>query len=335
MKLTSLQGEVSSSSYRQPYRSKVPRGFSQILAPRWIGWNASNVMYVASGRQISGMLTCYKNTNTNDTTGRKEWMFSFDHFNGIHSNLVRDEAWGTLTQGFNTLRYWVDYCKVSHRFRNSSNRAVNITLYNITPRKDMLSQVTVSGVVQQGQSPIQDWALGYKEMQEVIEPHLPGAAGDYTDWSEVPGTTPFKSGRFMSNWRVTAKSSFTLQPGKEHVHVTFLSPKFPFNVLDNAADKLNMGDIRRGVSHGLMFTTRGSIVSDSADGNVTTSKGFVQYTVSGSCRFRAIGKNRTLYTSFGGLDTNVTNANEEQMDDELHRDMQYGDVATLNPVAPV
>jgi hypothetical protein len=338
MKMTRLQSDIGSSGYRQPYRAKIPRGFSQVLAPRWLGWSLSDYLYAVPGMTSTGFLSTWRSANVSDNTSTNPILLNGQMLRTIHANLVSDEALtATTSLGYNTMRFWIDYVKVKHTFKNQSNRDAKITLYNITPRKDVTYQyqsgVAPNLIITRAANPWEDWDLGYKDMSAQLPP-------GYQNWTQVPGTTPFKSGRFMQNWKVKAMTSFTLKEGKTHTHTTFLSPKYPLNVADTAIDPdldttstvLNNAanvDWKKGVAHFIMYTVSGPLIHDNADGNITTGRSKVEYLVSGSARFRAIGKNRTIMNHFGGLDTNVGADEEDEMDEETHQmELRYREPAS-------
>lgn len=96
---------------------------------------------------------------------------------------------------------------------------------------------------------------------------------------------------------------------------------------------LSNTDWAKGVAHMIMYTISGPMVHDNSDGNVTTGRSRVEYIATGNARFRAIGKNRTLMFHYGGFDTNVAVADEEEMDATTHQlELAYRD-PTLARVA--
>ena len=105
MKLTTFQSDVGSSGYRQTYYSKIPRGFSQILAPRWFGWTLSGGLGCNPGVRDVGYLRSWNGSNTSDSTGSQAALLNILMMRTMCANLASDEVLsGSGTTGYNTIR---------------------------------------------------------------------------------------------------------------------------------------------------------------------------------------------------------------------------------------
>jgi hypothetical protein len=176
-------------------------------------------------------------------------------------------------------------------------------VYTLTPKR---AQTFVNGT----NYPVDDWKSG---MTDVM------TSGGATDWTVTPGASPLRSPQFQRNWKVLKVNKLFLREGQEHRHHIFLSPKYPFN-----GQMIDSGDvIWRNLSIVTMIVITGSLVADASDANlnVTTSSGALHAITTGAIRCRAVGKNRTIYTNYGVLDTSTTDASTYQkaIDDESHQ----------------
>lgn len=306
MKLTKLMGEVGSSSYRQPMRSKIPRGFKRLIAPRYVTWTCAKTFGSTAGMQTVDFLPLWQTSTVAPTvlTNQITSILSTPSIQTLMSQVVVDDpAIATTSQGYNTTKFWVDYIRITLRMRNQSNRPLSIVIRDVTPRR---ANVGNSG-------PERDWDLGYTDMQSTGVTVPTG----YSKWYQVPGSSPSRSPRFNENWKILHTASFTLHEGKEHVHTLFLSPKYPMSP-EMYQDPATPVYWHRGLSVMSMVQISGGIIHDSVDSNVTISSGKLDVVASGIAKIGTIQKNRSLFMNLSGLDTNI-GGTELAMDDETHQ----------------
>lgn len=292
-----LKSHIVTSGYRQRYYSKIPRGFRKLLAPRIQTWTCTYHANISGGKQWVDYPTCYTNGTTNSA-----FLLDRDQLVDVQSNLRTDDVASTL--GVNTLRYWIDYVKVQFRMKNQTNLPLTVDFYDMTPRRDIAIYATGESATS-AKTPAQDWRDGMQDMTNQTVPT------GYSTWDEVPGLRPTQSPRFCQNWKILRTSRFQMQRGEEHIHTVFLSPKYPFN-----NELTTRSEAYKSLSYIPMIVVQGPMVHDTVSKLPSLGDGGLDIIAYGKIKFGAIGKNRTIWNSWGGLSTTILEANEMAMDEQ-------------------
>lgn len=318
--ITIQSGEhrMTSSSFKQKYFSKVPKFFRRIAGQRRLTWNGG--MHASSS--IGQQAVFYPLLYTSPTNGRIHWLLSShmmvdmrDHVN-LDENLVSGMS---ISNAQMTTKWWVDFVKVTVRMKSETvGLPVTVDWYDCYPRRDF----PATGAAPK--DPMDDWHTGMQDMSTGTNASFPTAlpssstagGSSFTNWYQVPGTTPMQSPRFQKNWKIARRTRIVLQPGEEHIHTIFLSPKYPFTTEQFSQNSTAW----KGISYLPMVVMSAGMARDKTTTNMTLGQAVVDFMISGTCKFSAIGKNRTLWSNTGFFET-VKGSNLVTVDPETDQEM--------------
>lgn len=155
-----------------------------------------------------------------------------------------------------TRRFTIGRVVTEHRIKNMTTTPVKVSIYDITPRRDMEGATVNIG-------PVNDWNAGLNNQSVELE-------GGFADTNAVGslqiGVTPFQSKQFTAKWKVKNVSTFMLDAGMEHHHYVKLNIGGMFDW-----ERVKDVDLLKGISMYSMMIYSGGIIQQLGTTNVSTS----------------------------------------------------------------
>jgi len=236
---------VSSTSTNLSGRPGWMKLYKKLAQPLHLTSNHGTRVSAGSGRQVVKLLTGWYDT---------PFVLGKLNFVNINDALTASSppVPALAPNQATTRRFQVNKVDVDHRIRNQTNTPVKVTLYDITPRRE----VTVASL------PQDDWNAGLLNQAVNVVGNANSAGYG------IIGTTPFQSKMFTQRWKVLNVSSFMLEAGSEHHHYVNLKIGGMF---DN--ERVSSAEYTKGITRVTMAVLSGGVVGSitPVPTNVSTS----------------------------------------------------------------
>lgn len=286
-----MQSDAGVSGYSTRFRrkNKWMKGFRKILAPQHISSVVQTRITAPLSRQQPYLVSAY--TGASSTT---PYLLGNVDTNDCQAVLqALEPTAGTQTSTNNntyaTRRMMLHSIKAKYTFKNQTNAPIDVTLYDVTARRD----ASTSGL-----NPITAWDNGLLD-QGVS---LPGTTSSNPQTSTFPGGKPFQSQTFCQFWNVKRVSHFVLGAGSTHQHYITIRPGYLLN-----AEYTRQMQFFKGLTTVLMAVVKGTVAQDTATPfNVSYSSAELDCICETQYRFTAMERARTAYIQYSTLPVSMT-----------------------------
>lgn len=199
--------DAASSSFKHVARKRnraMFKGWKKVLGARAVNSSMNTKISVSSQTQNFAEIRQFYNG-----VGHTLGLGSSTDLLAMVANLRFDEATTTSTNALSylTRKFYVSRIKSVSHIRNMTTAPVNITLYDIVPRKDMTEDFIPSNM----------WIQGLANVEAAV-------ANSVDIEATRPGVTPFMSPRLTKFFKIKKVKEFTLHAGSVHKHYVTLYP---------------------------------------------------------------------------------------------------------------
>ncbi|AMH87763.1 putative capsid protein [Pacific flying fox faeces associated circular DNA virus-2] len=279
------------SSFSTKRKRGTKRGWKKVLAPQVL-------RTVTSGRILrndSGLQTVHEVLMTNaipnavNTTALMSGTTDLERLYQLLRVKDPNTEFGQAANATITRRFFVDSCRVKITFKNQTSIPVELTLYDITSRKDNTSALPRD-------TPPGNWLEGLTNENATFlrEPKENG------ENSIFPGSKPFKSGKFWQLFNGRKSKTMVLGVGRKRLPLFNLD----FHYIVTRREFSGFYQLRN-VTQWCLAVLKGGIVSSGAaitgPAQVSSSYGIVDYTTEAVYKFKCMEKSTTVYQSFNAL----------------------------------
>lgn len=280
---------VSGFSMRFRPRNKFLKGFKKILAPQIINSVTQGNVRVPVSRQTAILLNAY----TGAAAATPYLCGSVDLADCQAVLGATEPSPATQTSPNNTTsftrRMMMQAIRAKYTLKNATNTPIEITLYDVTSRRDQQSLTL---------SPITSWDNGLVDQSITI----PGVTPQNPLNSSFPGAKPFQSQNFCQTWKVKRVSHFVLGAGSTHQHYVTIKPG---GLINN--EYCRQFAALKGLTTAVMAVVKGSVAQDTTTPfNVSFAPCELDFVCETSYRFTAMEKSRTGFTQFSSLPATMT-----------------------------
>lgn len=275
------------------------KGFKRVLGPRIVRGSTTTKLATFANQQNSIELNCFPSTTVQAHIG------GFYDLREMLDNLQVDEFQGTVsnTNSWRTLKWFIPKIKVTHRLRNMTTSPLNLTLYDITARKDQTAPAI---------TPMQAWSDGLDETR--IAAAFPNSYGSGPITTQRVGVTPFMSPEFCKLFKVRKVNEFTLHPGVTHKHYVTLFPNKMWN-----GDESTLFSYHSGITTWTLVTIKGDVGQDSTPlaPRVVYTQGTLETITEYQAKAYMFNKNKSLTTWYDNFDVVITPINQVVEDTDV------------------
>lgn len=296
----------SSARLGRPGKSRLPKGFKDMLGPRRIASTvASNVFSTDSRRDLWQDVPLVLDGTASSPGNIK---YAVHAQPDIASYLATTDIDSTTSGPARTRRFLVENHKMKITFKNMTTAPLEFEIYHLTNRRDMQLN-NVGGILL---TPTRSFEQGISESQSILPNQIPALGAGLPNAATVAaGMMPTMSERFTHWYRIFKKTRVMIGGGQQHICFV----KLHSNHLINTVFSAEMFYYRNR-TYWCMIRVIGTQVQDALTaGAYGLSQKSIQVMVEHVAQVRQMEKSRGITTLFNNL-ADIAPANQEHVNED-------------------